>query len=124
MLLYIDELLPWTVAVQVVGQGVSLTDRRLEHRVAAIVRANQQRVTVDCDGYGWHVSFALLRATWSTPDHSVLGNGLRRTMTVDASAQAGRELEAAGPAADDTVGPNRLGVGYQSCEGIALTQMS
>lgn len=44
-----------------VGQRVSFTDRNLQHRVALIVRMNQQTATIDSDGQSWRVSFALLR---------------------------------------------------------------
>jgi hypothetical protein len=44
-----------------VGNRVSFTDQRLQHRVGLIVRINQRTATLDCDGQTWRVAFGLLR---------------------------------------------------------------
>jgi hypothetical protein len=44
-----------------VGNRVSFTDQKLQHRVGLIVRINQRTATLDCDGQTWRVAFGLLR---------------------------------------------------------------
>jgi hypothetical protein len=44
-----------------VGNRVSFTDQKLQHRVGLIVRINQRTATLDCDGQTWRVGFGLLR---------------------------------------------------------------
>ena len=44
-----------------VGNRVSFTDQKLQHRVGLVVRINQRTATLDCDGQTWRVAFGLLR---------------------------------------------------------------
>ncbi|CAM4136932.1 hypothetical protein [Roseateles saccharophilus] len=44
-----------------VGDRVTFTDTKLQHRVGLIVRVNQHTATLNSDGQKWRVAFGLLR---------------------------------------------------------------